>query len=224
MTMGVARPLRHLRRMLRPMGDWLAVALLLTLGGCALSHQLGDAPPACGDGLVQEGERCDDGGEEGGTCSSDCQVVLPPPCAGEWRVLDSAARHWRTATGEESSCDRLTDPPPSPTGFVGELRPDDYAGLGWYRFEGAAGTGMPIEPVPDGRCGGDAPGWLTEPPPPMEAGVVERGVCFSFFERCRYESTIRVAHCDEFILYELAPAPQCDLRYCGDDIDVAAYR
>ena len=198
----------------------------LALSGCYLSHTVADdGEPRCGDGLVQAGEVCDDGGEEGGTCSDDCRLPLPPPCGGEWTVLDSPDRHRSSATVGELRCDRVTRTPPSPTGLFTDPTPADYRGIAWYRFEGAAGSGMTLEPPPAGHCGGDATGWLAQPPPSIGDGVIDRDVCFRLFEdECFYARRIRVAHCDEFILYELAEAPQCQLRYCGDDIDVAAFR
>lgn len=75
-----ARP-RDRRRMLTGFGvrlGWLAAlgwvaALLISIGGPAGCSDDDSAPPACGDGILDPGEVCDDGNNIGGDgCAADC--------------------------------------------------------------------------------------------------------------------------------------------------------
>ena len=87
----------------------------------------------------------------------------------------------------------------------------------WHRFEGQAGTRMPTSAVAVNRCGTHASGWLSQPHPRKEDGVVVRKVCFNWSgNRCRWNANIRVRNCGAFYVYYLVTTPVCSLRYCGN--------
>lgn len=87
----------------------------------------------------------------------------------------------------------------------------------WHRFEGQAGTRMPTSAVAVNRCGTHAPGWLSQPHPRKEDGVVVRKVCFNWSgNRCRWNVNIRVRNCGAFYVYYLVTTPGCSYRYCGN--------
>ncbi|XP_067043371.1 uncharacterized protein [Acropora muricata] len=87
----------------------------------------------------------------------------------------------------------------------------------WHRFEGQAGTRMPTSAVAVNRCGTHASGWLSQPHPRKEDGVVVRKVCFNWSgNRCRWSVNIRVRNCGAFYVYYLVTTRVCSLRYCGN--------
>ena len=86
---------------------------------------------------------------------------------------------------------------------------------GWYRFQGAAGDGMPDKCVPPYRCGTWYPGWLNGAHPTVAEGVVTRQVCHSWRQSCCDESNImKVKNCSSYYVYELPRSPIG--RYCGN--------
>lgn len=93
----------------------------------------------------------------------------------------------------------------------------DWAGTGWYRFTGAAGTMMPETAPPIYACGTDAPGWLSGIHPAVADGVVTRTACFNWAgNTCLWNTSIEVVNCDSFYLYHLVDTTvACQLRYCG---------
>ncbi|KAK3743616.1 hypothetical protein QZH41_017690 [Actinostola sp. cb2023] len=85
----------------------------------------------------------------------------------------------------------------------------------WYRFSDAAGVRMPTTCVPEHHCGTVAPGWLTEPHPTIQQGIVSRKICFTQYDCCISSTTIRVRNCGSFYIYEFKAVSFCYLRYCG---------
>jgi large repetitive protein len=82
---------------------------LFSLVGCS-----GDTRAVCGDGVVDEGEQCDDGNTSSGDgCSSACRAEVEPPKCGNG-VLDVGEAcddgNTRDGDGCESTC-QLTPPP-----------------------------------------------------------------------------------------------------------------
>ena len=88
---------------------------------------------------------------------------------------------------------------------------------GWYRFQGAAGDGMPDECVIQFRCGTNAPGWFYGTHPTVAEGVVTREVCYAYWGHCCWWSNnIKVKNCGSYYVYELQKPPKCNLAYCGN--------
>ena len=160
----------------------------------------------CGDGFVFEGEeQCDDGNDnEEDDCDNDCQPTTDPQCQEPYAELSLSTRNHLTG-GMVPACDRVGSPDQS----------SDWGGPRWYRFTGPAGTTMPTESPGPESCGTDAPGWLNGELPAKADGVVDRQVCFDFFQPCSYDADIQVVNCGTFYLFYLPDAPQCLLRYCG---------
>ena len=55
--------------------------------------------------------------------------------------------------------------------------------VGWYRFEGAAGTHLPTSaPRAAGTdvCGTQKTAWLSQPHPTLSEGTVDRWICFDW--------------------------------------------
>ena len=55
--------------------------------------------------------------------------------------------------------------------------------VGWYRFEGAAGTHLPTSaPRSSGTdvCGTQKTAWLSQPHPTLSEGTVDRWICFDW--------------------------------------------
>ena len=96
---------------------------------------------------------------------------------------------------------------------------DNALSLGWYRFQGDAGTRMPTN-CPNfalGRCSTLRQGWLNGTHPTVEDGEVERQVCFSYMACCSQAVFIKVKSCGSYYVYKLDATPGCDFRYCGTD-------
>ena len=90
--------------------------------------------------------------------------------------------------------------------------------LGWYRFEGDAGTRMPTTCPPVNRCGTSATGWLNGTHPTVAEGNVTREVCFSWTGNCCWQSTnIQVRNCGSYFVYNINGLPRCNMAYCGID-------
>ena len=88
----------------------------------------------------------------------------------------------------------------------------------WYRFTGAAGDKMATFCVAENRCGTHAPGWLYEPHPSVEEGIVWRSVCYHWDSNCcKWNKSIQIRNCGAFYVYRLEKPPDCDLRYCGNN-------
>ena len=96
-------------------------------------------------------------------------------------------------------------------------RSDRYLVTGWYRFQGAAGDGMPDKCVLPFRCGAAYPGWLNGTHPTVAEGVVTRPVCYSRPENCcSYSNIIKVKNCSSYYVYELQKSLLPHSRYCGN--------
>jgi len=90
---------------------------------------------------------------------------------------------------------------------------------GWYRFQGAAGTRMPISCPQERRCNTDSTGWLNGGHPTVANGKVTRQVCFHWKSNCCWRSTnIEVINCGSFYVYRFSGTPNgCNLGYCSSD-------
>ncbi len=128
-----------------------------------------------------------------------------------YEILDSPTRNVASNDGDggTETCDR--------DGFGWPETPD-WLGANWYRFVDGAGVQMPEAAPAIYSCGTDAPGWLTEPHPTPEDGVVARTVCFNWAgDTCNWSTEIEVINCGEFYVYNLPVTPTCALTYCGVD-------
>ncbi len=93
----------------------------------------------------------------------------------------------------------------------------NYLVPGWYRFQGAAGDGIPDRCVLSWRCGTVYPGWLNGAHPTVAEGVVTREVCYGGWDNCcPWKNSIKVKNCSSYYVYELQKPPLCDARYCGN--------
>lgn len=79
-----------------------------------------EQPPSCGNGVLEQGEQCDDGNtSDGDGCSATCQTEMTPPppspCCGNG-VIESgeACDDGNTASGDgcSATCELETPPPP----------------------------------------------------------------------------------------------------------------
>ena len=99
---------------------------------------------------------------------------------------------------------------------------DDSLAIGWYRFQGDAGTRLPTECPPINRCHTTSPGWVdvvSTPLPPV--GVTTQIlVCFqgvnndNCYARC---IPTDIKNCSSYFVYMLGPTSGCNYRYCGID-------
>ncbi|MDC0740350.1 DUF4215 domain-containing protein [Polyangium mundeleinium] len=153
----------------------------------------------CGDGFVQSGvEECDDGNLLGGDgCGAGCTLDnLLPQCM-NYIVLDTADRNIGHVDGSTRVCDSTMNG-------------------SWYRFMGAAGTMMATSPPPENVCATHAPGWVQGAYPQAQGQVVNATACFNWSGNpCNWSSAIQIAHCGSYYVFQLPPAPVCQLRYCG---------
>ena len=115
----------------------------------------------------------------------------------------------------------------------------DVGGGGWYRFSGAGGDALPLQPPGPGHCGTDHTGWLSgwgggggagvAPPqsystpgryPAAAEGVAEMTVCFddnhdgNGHPKCLEPVAVGVVMCDGFLLWRLPYTPSCAFGYC----------
>ena len=153
--------------------------------------------------------------------SSSTTFTMNSQCYQPYTTLSDAYRATST-TGGTSHCDSA-----SGTGV---------GGGGWYRFGGAGGDALPLQPVSGYHCGTGGSGWLTGwddggvagawPPvsyaapgryPAAEEGVVEMTACFdhdNVNHQCNYHAAVGVLMCDGFLLWRLPYAPSCNSGYC----------
>ena len=90
--------------------------------------------------------------------------------------------------------------------------------LGWFRFEGPAGTRMLTSCPPTSGCGTKVTSWLNGGHPTVADGQVTRTVCFHYNGNyCRWPTNIKVRNCGSYYVYYLSgtPSGRCYLRYCG---------
>ena len=134
------------------------------------------------------------------SCNICCLPFSAPVECSKYTVLNTADRASGSVLRGSAKCDRSLSSVNS-----------------WHRFEGQAGTRMPTSAVAINRCGTHASGWLSQPHPRKEDGVVVRKVCFNWSgNRCRWNVNIRVRNCGAFYVYYLVTTPVCSLRYCGN--------
>ncbi|XP_062312075.1 uromodulin-like [Osmerus eperlanus] len=90
---------------------------------------------------------------------------------------------------------------------------------GWYRlFLDGSSSQMPDACVEQNMCGTDAPLWLADPHPLLGDGVVERGVCGSWGDKCcNFRSNpIHVKACPgNYYVYKFVQPVTCHLAYCA---------
>eukprot|EP00063_Salmo_salar_P011042 XP_013985877.1 PREDICTED: uncharacterized protein LOC106564346 [Salmo salar] len=102
----------------------------------------------------------------------------------------------------------------------GEHCDKDVNWQGWYRlFLGNTSVQMPERCVDSYMCGTHAPMWLTDPHPQLLDGVVQRGVCGSWYGDCCSfrQNPIHVKACyGNYYVYKFVPAITCNLAYCAD--------
>ena len=95
---------------------------------------------------------------------------------------------------------------------------DSTLKLGWYRFQGAAGTKMVTKCPPVDRCDASFPVWLSDDHPTVAEGAVQRKVCIHRFGDCCAESfNIQVNNCGSYYTYKLHSPGFCDARFCSAD-------
>ncbi|KAL9961341.1 hypothetical protein ACROYT_G030259 [Oculina patagonica] len=95
---------------------------------------------------------------------------------------------------------------------------DSNLQVGWYRFDGAAGTQMATTCPSQSRCDATVPGWLDGAHPTVAEGMVARTVCINKYANCCYTAfSIQVKNCGSYYIYKLVPTPGCDIRYCSTD-------
>ena len=95
---------------------------------------------------------------------------------------------------------------------------DNTLSIGWYRFQGAAGTKMATSSSSESRCDASYPAWMNGAHPTVNEGIVIRKVCIhKWGVTCRKQLYIQVKNCGSYYIYELKPTPGCDIRYCGTD-------
>ena len=99
----------------------------------------------------------------------------------------------------------------------GKTQCDSTLGPGWYRFQGAAGTKMPIKCPPHYRRNTNGPGWLKGGHPTVAEGKVTRQVCFNWHNCCNINVDIKVRNCGSFYVYYLKATSSCYYRYCSTD-------
>jgi len=165
----------------------------------------------CGDGVVYEGvEECDDANDvDDDGCHNDCTADADPQCFEPYNEFDTDTRHETfNDMGITVGCDQIG------AGNISE----DWAGPGWYRFVGEAGTQMATAPPGDYSCGTHAAGWLDDAHPTPGEGAVMRTVCFDWSPGdCWQTWEIEVVNCVNYYLYNLPDTTSCSYRYCGSD-------
>ena len=95
---------------------------------------------------------------------------------------------------------------------------DNTLKLGWYRFQGAAGTKMVTACPPANRCDTTFPVWLSGDHPTVAEGKVTREVCIHRSGNCCESSFfIQVKNCSSYYIYKLFFLGVCNTRYCSTD-------
>ena len=130
-----------------------------------------------------------------------CFFPLVDPCQ-RYKTLNSSDRNIKTKISG-SSCDNSLP-------------------VGWYRFQGAAGTRLPTDCPPRDRCHTKSPGWLKVAHTPLPPVGVKTQilVCFQHHNNdicCNQKKAIGIKNCSSYFVYMLSPTLGCDQRYCGTD-------
>ena len=100
---------------------------------------------------------------------------------------------------------------------------DDSLPIGWYRFQGAAGTRLPTVCTPINRCNTQSPGWVDVARTPLPPVGVTTQILVCFRDpnndkcECNQIKAIDINNCSSYFVYMLSPTPGCNLRYCGTD-------
>lgn len=93
--------------------------------------------------------------------------------------------------------------------------------IGWYRFQGTAGTKMVTTCPEFDTCGGSYPAWLMEDHPTVTQGSVQKKVCIRKSDQpkdcCEDFTLIYVKNCGSYYIYKLFPPGPCNARYCSTD-------
>ena len=65
------------------------------------------------------------------------------------------------------------------------------------------------------HCGTSASGWLNGKHPTAADGVVSRTLCYHYSSsNCQWKSTIQVANCGSYYLYNIPKPSACSLGFC----------
>lgn len=138
------------------------------------------------------------------------ELVLDPQCFEDYNEFNAAERIYTfNDNGTTVRCDRND---------AGNISPD-WAGPGWYRFTGPAGVRMHDAAPGDYSCGTHAAGWLDDPHPSVDDGVVQGTMCFDWAPGdCWQTWEIDIVNCGDFYLYNLPDTIACSYRYCGTDV------
>ena len=95
---------------------------------------------------------------------------------------------------------------------------DDELEIGWYRFEGAAGTKMVTTCPPENRCDTHFPVWLSGNHPTVAEGTGQRNFCIhEGGDCCKHSFSIHVTNCNSYYIYKLFHPVKCNSRYCSTD-------
>ncbi|XP_078373863.1 pancreatic secretory granule membrane major glycoprotein GP2-like [Oculina patagonica] len=192
------------------------------------SNTSGSYTCTCKAGFSGDGKSCDDIDE----CVSgvhDCSSLAS--CTNTLGSYSCSCNHpyigdGKSCTVSAEECQNyqnLTSADRKITFNDGTVSKCDLNHVGWYRFQGAAGTKMATSCPPEHNCGTPAPGWLNGEHPTVADGTVSRRVCFHYRSNCCWLSDgawafyVQVRNCGSFFVYHFNGTPNCSLRYCGTD-------
>ncbi|CAF0853859.1 unnamed protein product [Rotaria sp. Silwood1] len=134
------------------------------------------------------------------TTSSSSSGTLPSACS-NYTTLDDPTRNI-AAAGYALGCD-TTSP------FINRTMPV------WIRFIGTGGSTLPLATPGMNLCGSEGTGWYDGTMPSSTGEIINGTACFTWYNSvCRFSSSISVANCGSFYIYNLPPPPACMLRYC----------
>ncbi|CAF3424622.1 unnamed protein product [Rotaria sp. Silwood1] len=134
------------------------------------------------------------------TTSSSSSGTLPSACS-NYTTLDDPTRNV-AAAGYALGCD-TTSP------FINRTMPV------WIRFIGTGGSTLPLATPGMNLCGSEGTGWYDGTMPSSTGEIINGTACFTWYNSvCRFSSSISVANCGSFYIYNLPPPPACMLRYC----------
>jgi len=102
----------------------------------------------------------------------------------------------------------------------------DWAGRGWYRVTGDAGTRLAKRVPRNRRCGSLFPFWLTSAEPEKRMGVQPGSICGGHGPLsknpspktwgCVVSLPINIQNCGDFMIYELAEQDSKNYGYCTE--------
>ncbi len=116
---------------------------------------------ACGNGIIEPGETCDDGNPtEGDGCSATCGIEEPPPppgpeCGNGFLEFGEGCDDGNLLDGDGCSSACQLEPPPPPTRVCGNglLEPGEGCDDGNLQPGDGCSPACQVEPRPIGRCG-----------------------------------------------------------------------